>query len=126
MRKIDSIIPTSYDEAAEMLSAANTDDLRINSTTYLVEQSPIKHGSLQAIALIYHDTKVVIYRSDHSLILNSGGYRTKTTKASINAALGPRGRVHQLKKQWWYYPFTAGDDVNGAIRVPFEEGMTVE
>lgn len=67
-----------------------------------------------------HATDVVTYRPDGSAELNSGGWRTVTTKERINT-FSP-ARVYSDKGRW-YVAIGAGWD--RAERVPFEDGMHI-
>lgn len=71
---------------------------------------------------IYHATKIVQWSPDkRRVVLNSGGYRTVTTKRRMNEvaeheALGYR--VRQVKHVWWV-------SHKGTLRL-FEDGMVLE
>lgn len=54
------------------------------------------------IAVKYHNTDILTYAADESIILNSGGYRTVTTKAKMNEYLpNDKPRVYQNKGVWY-------------------------
>ena len=68
--------------------------------------------------IIYHSTPVVKF-NDKRIILNSGGWRTSTTKIRMNQAANQFKlgfSVHQ-KKYDWFVSFD-GDDA-----IPFFDGM---
>jgi hypothetical protein len=69
------------------------------------------------IALRYHGTRVVDYRSDGTFVLRSGGWHTSTTKARIND-FSP-ARLYQLKFNW----YLATPD---GKRADFEDGMVID
>jgi hypothetical protein len=54
------------------------------------------------IAVKYHGTVVVLYCQDGSIVLNSGGFRTSTTKARINSFANVF--VFQRKFVWYLEP----------------------
>lgn len=69
------------------------------------------------VAIKYHNTDVVTYGPDGSITVNTGGYRTATTKARINEYL-PNGypRLYQSSGVWYWggvhydkTPFNDGD-----------------
>ena len=65
----------------------------------------------------YHDTDVVVFGVD-TITLSSGGFKTVTTKARINACLSGTGwRLCQTKKEWFV-------ERDGLI-IPFHDGMTI-
>lgn len=68
-----------YNEAAALFAKAKdkTAGKPIGNNTRLVQV-----GSDYAIRL--HETNIVTLKPDGSIVLNSGGYRTMTTKSRIN------------------------------------------
>lgn len=85
-----------------------------NTTIELVNET--------TITVRFHHTAIFRITSDGTITLNSGGYKTTTTKRRLNeiARLGQYGydsvfTVHQKDYNWY---------VNGDI--PFEDGMTLE
>ena len=70
----------------------------------------------------YHETPVVTVDADGTVTLNSGGWRSATTKTRINQAasqLDLRFRVYQADFQW----FVSVDGPDGAGTMPFADGM---
>lgn len=65
------------------------------------------------LAVILHGTAVVHMHPDGTYTLNSGGYRTSTTKDRINT-YGPCHVITQTKGKWYVGPF------------PFSDGMRVD
>lgn len=71
----------------------------------------------------YHDTEVVKFK-DTTVVLDSGGWKTKTTKSRMNGtsrAFNLGFHVFQMKGEWYVTDPTSGDDL-----VDFEDGMTLE
>lgn len=48
-----------------------------------------------------HATNIATFHPDNSVTLNTGGYRTATTKAHMNDVLGNRAGVFQKKGNWY-------------------------
>lgn len=74
-----------------------------------------------AINVRYHDTDVVRVFSDGSIRLDSGGWRTATTKLRMNQAASQfllGFHVYQTNRQWFVQ--VAGQEAP----FPFEDGMT--
>lgn len=69
-------------------------------------------------SIILHRTPIVTYRPDGSIVLNSGGYRTVTTKARMNEVLPDSIRVYQQRHDW--FVTTPWD------RRPFHDGMVIQ
>lgn len=69
----------------------------------------------------YHATKIVSVRVNGTIILNSGGWRTATTKTAMNQASRQDAlglRVWQEKGEWF---------VNFKNQsIPFEDGMVLQ
>lgn len=55
-------------------------------------------------ALVFHNTKIIRYLPDGRISLNSGGYRTATTKHRMNQ-FSPV-KVASVKGEWVVYPPT--------------------
>ncbi len=71
-----------------------------------------------------HSTDIVTFdKTLNTIVLNSGGWHTVTTKQAMNIALGqilgfPRPFVRQTKGNWFI-------DVPGAKPVEFFDGITI-
>lgn len=67
--------------------------------------------------ILYHKTVVVLHNPDGSIVLNSGGWRTPTTKERINSEL-PSGYAVSQSKGLWY--------VHGPqSKVPYYDGIVI-
>lgn len=69
-----------------------------------------------SVAVRYQSTDVVIFNPDETITLNSGGYRTLTTKARINE--WSPARIWQAKGLWSVSAMP--------VAVPFRDGMRVD
>lgn len=67
----------NYQTANEKLVGRNKDSKKLANNTYLVRNG-------EDIAIRLHSTNVVTYKQDGSIVLNSGGWKTSTTKDRIN------------------------------------------
>lgn len=84
----------SFSAAEEYLSGGKSKDNRpLENNTRLIRLSP------DEIAVRLHDTDVVTYHRNGNIILNSGGWRTPTTKNRITA-YSP-AIVWSEKGVWW-------------------------
>lgn len=79
----------------------------------------------EAIGLKYHQTDVVTFYPDNTIVLNTGGWHTVTTKARINEYL-PNGFYLYQDKGIWYVSYGSpyGNDNNKKI-YGFAEGMKI-
>lgn len=79
-------IPTDYTSATKLLNSRG--QRRIGSTGVLFaledERGP-------QVVLKLHNTNIVTFRADGSLVLNTGGWHTRTTQSWINCALRGTG-----------------------------------
>ena len=113
---------TSYEEARKFLGGR--EERTIAHNTRLRDATRNEDGChFGAIAVRLHATDVVTYTQPGWLILNSGGYRTVTTKERINAFL-PIGYGVFAKDFVWFVRIGLWSDDNGKT-VPFEDGMTL-
>ena len=80
---------------------------KLKNNTYLVRINP------ETIGVQLHSTIVVKIHSDGTYTLNSGGWRSVTTKGRINEYCPVK--VYQRKYRWY-----VGDE-----ELPFEDGMKV-
>jgi hypothetical protein len=92
-------IPKSFSEAISILNGKTRKVISgIRATT-------LEWYEEDKIAMYYHGTPVVIYCENGDITLNSGGYKTVTTKARMNQALGNRATVYQHLFKWYvHYP----------------------
>lgn len=58
-------------------------------------------GNETTFALVFHSTKIIRYYRDGRISLNSGGYKTATTKHRMNQF--SRVGVGQTKGEWFVY-----------------------
>ena len=75
-----------------------------------------------AIGVRYHDTFVLTWTDDGRTILNSGGWRTMTTKKKINAYLPKPWQLYAEKGVWWLAKGWR-HDTNHLL---FADGLTIE
>lgn len=86
-------IPKNYSQAELFLSDKNS--RRIPG----IRSTSIQRLDDERIALIYHETNVVPWYKDGSIRLDSGGYRTLTTKKRMNQ--GSPFVVYQKNGLWY-------------------------
>jgi hypothetical protein len=90
-----------YPSAKKFLNYASSRKLAHNTTVLdrSRDVSTIRHGN--AIAVRYHNTDIVTYFEDGTIIVNNGGYMTVTTNKRLNLFLPPGFRV--MQKNWQMY-----------------------
>lgn len=103
----------SYDDARRFYESSRAPH-KLGHNTYVHRT---EHGGHDAYGIVYHSTPIVIYSDDGRIVLNSGRYRTATTKSHMNSVLPPGIRVYQ-KQYDWYVSTRDGDK-------EFFDGMTL-
>jgi hypothetical protein len=84
----------NHTEATKMvLGKTNRGQRKVGNNTYAYIQAD---GS---VAIELHGTNVVVIHPDDSVMLNSGGWRTVTTKKRINQYSPVK--VYQKKHEWY-------------------------
>jgi hypothetical protein len=118
--------PTNFAEALAAFDSvkrgSRIGSIRIGNNTYL--ESYVDGCSVDRICVRLHETNIVEFWADGRVILNSGGYRTVTTKERINQFIRPAGRIHQ-DAGVWYYSALYPDGAVYAQRV-FEDGLAIQ
>lgn len=87
---------------------------KIGNNTYMEVEG---EGDDRIIYLRLHSTRIIAWKPDNSIVLNSGGWRTVTTKARLNDYM-PFGRLYTEKGIWYY---ALGND-----EYKFEDGMILK
>ncbi len=105
-------IPGDWPTLDAYMGARATRPLAHNTVAYRIADG--------VIGIIYHSTKIAEVCQDGSLVLNTGGYHTVTTKARLNAMLAGRGRVYSERYDWKYAP---GFDFGHPV--PFRDHMII-
>lgn len=71
--------------------------------------------------VVLHYTPIVTYHDNGDIVLNSGGWRTNTTKQRINACTPPGIHIWQDKHVWY---ISTNQDYG--TRTEFEDGMLIK
>jgi len=103
-RRYHAQVPTSYVRARSLLRGRAS---RLVPSLRATTIEPHSAG----IALAYHGTPVVVFCEDDTLIINSGGYESMTTKARINDALRETAYSVYQRDHAWYVRHGGGADV---------------
>lgn len=107
MRKIDGMIPTSYTEAKRALyDQKNITFAGPHSSTIvkaLASNTRLVQNDVDGpIELQLHGTPVVTWHPNGKVTLLTGGWRTTTTKARMNAALrNSPVQIIQKSRRWF-------------------------
>jgi len=102
----------SYPQAAEYLATGkNKADRPLPG-----RETRLQRRSDTSIAVRYWQTDIVTYHEDGTIVLDSGGYHTFTTKAKINEYLPREYGLNQDKNIWYVH--------NGVTTALFKNGMS--
>lgn len=108
--------PRSYDFEGWDAVLGQRQSLKIANNTRLERAS-----DGEAITIRLHGTQIVTYWRQGAIVVNSGGYRSTTTKARMNTVLPQRFGVFQKNHEWFVQ---VGGFENGHA-VPFEDGLNL-
>ena len=116
MRKHDELSKkvsdvTTYAELDAKLQGRNAQSRKLANNTYA-------HRRGDDIAVRLHETDVLTFRPNGTVVLDSGGWRSTTTKSRFNEFLPMPFRVWQAKGRW---NVQAGD-----VRADYFDGMVVD
>lgn len=105
----------TYETLNEQLSGRNHNGRKIANNTYAERRG-------EAIAIRLHSTDILTFDKDGSIVANTGGWKTVTTKARLNEYLPNGYRISQDRGIWYWYGsgacamFNDGDRiVNGKL-----------
>lgn len=113
------LVLRSWQDADAYLRAGRNPDRRAlpGVETYAVRMLPHVGQDVGAIAIVYRGTSVVTYRPDGTAVLQSRGWRTRTTLARMNQ-YGPVP-VFQHRHEWYVQGATFDE------RIDYHDGMRV-
>ena len=81
-----------------------------------------------AIRVTYHETTVVEVRPNGTVVLDSGGWRTQTTKTRMNQAshqLGLCFSVYASRGTWYVDCWRSSEDYDNRVTCLFADGMKI-
>jgi len=108
----------NYQTANKFLTEPrNKASKKIANNTCLVRESQ------DEIAVKLHDTNVVTFHKDGSIVLNSGGWKTVTTKSRINQ-YNDKVNIGQVNSVW-YVHFNRDGRYYGKSELIFQDGMKI-
>ena len=108
------MVYNSYGKAVDTLKGRGS--RKIGNNTYL------KVRDKSTITILYHSTDVVTYHTDGSTVLDSGGWKTVTTKERINWGLPDGWSLWQERGIWTLHTRL----VNPPAEYTFADGMSIE
>jgi hypothetical protein len=108
----------TYDEAVETAMAGKA--VCVSLAGGYKRYAHFSVGIGRKVFVKLFDTIILAFHPNGQVTLNTGGYRTATTKGAMNALL-PNGRIWTDRKLGLCY-FPSTDRANP---IPFHDGMTV-
>ncbi len=103
------------------LTGRNQQSRKIDNNTYLQRRN-------DDIVIKLHDTDIITYRPNGDTILNSGGWRTNTTKERINSNLDNDYRLIQDKSIWYLVKYHSTNNYRDLIKsgFRFKDNITIK
>ncbi len=95
------MVKSISDYASARSAARALKNGRLGNNTWVFERRDANGDS--CVVVILHSTPIVTYHEDGTVSLNTGGYRTTTTKARMNEVLPQFIRVSQIRREWYVY-----------------------
>lgn len=112
--------PTNYSDADEMLTGRCAQRRKLANNTYLERRfGGGDRENCTAIAVRLHATDIVTFHPDGSTVLDSGGWRTVTTKQRMNEA----GFNVWQERGVWYVGGGWRSDPCAGDAIPYADGM---
>lgn len=105
------------------LSSQFDADTRKRTGAHIVARNTFERREGNETIIRLHSTDIVRKLSDGSVILNSGGWRTGTTKNRMNNHLPGGVRLYADKGQWWLS--TGAWNADKTTRVAYFDGVRV-
>jgi hypothetical protein len=87
--------PKNYTEAADILGSKDSRKIAHNTK--------LERLDAERIGVRLHRTVVVEFRADGTTRLDSGGWRTVTTKERLNRYMPPGYRIAATRRVWFLY-----------------------
>jgi len=109
----------NYDKANSQLDGRCKLSRRIGNNTYLIRHSGVPGDSIH---LKLHDTYIMTWYADGRIELNSGGWRTVTTKARMNEYLEDGWGISQVKGQWYLTRYHNGKHEDVCL---YDDGLVI-
>lgn len=108
--------PTTYEECADLMRTAR--DERAGKP--IGNNTRVVHSGDADLAIRLHQTDVVTFHVNGTITLDTGGWRTVTTKDRINGALPNGLRVYSDRGTWYLGKMGLGTE-----RVAYFDGMVL-
>lgn len=95
------------------------EEKKLGNNTWVLKTEDWRNG-LDAVAVKYHDTNILLINSGGVTTINNGGWDTNTTKDRLNQFLRCKGIYISQKKYQWYITGPMGTEkyVNGTEILP--------
>lgn len=94
----------TYSQLSELLSGRCSKQRKLGNNTYAIRRE-------DCLTIRLHSTDILAFKPDGTATVNTGGWRTVTTKARLNEYL-PSGSIAQRNGQWYWHTgetFSDGD-----------------
>jgi mannose-6-phosphate isomerase-like protein (cupin superfamily) len=90
-----------YGTHAEMKRILTQPHRRTNSLQVAHNTTAYYSPESDCIHVLFHDTMIAVFYPDGSVLVSTGGHRTKTTKVRLNAFIPQQFTIYQDKDIWY-------------------------
>lgn len=109
---------TTYKDLNSKLTGRNAQKKKLENNTYAIRQPD------NSISIRLHDTDILTFNPDGSAVVNSGGWKTVTTKARLNEFLPYGLGISQERGIWYWSKFNSADYTHKNLGI-FSDGDTI-
>jgi hypothetical protein len=109
---------TSFEQAERFLAGG-----RSKTSRNLANNTYVERRDEDTVAIRLHATDVVTFHRDGRIVLNTGGWRTVTTKDRLCNALSWPVQIFSIKGQW---RLKVSNSFEVGTSVPFADGITIQ
>jgi hypothetical protein len=96
----EGMILVSKLQTTRALARLTHDDLTAYVGRKLAHKTYIEQGDEARIGVRFHSTRILTFHPEGTFTVNTGGYRTVTTKQRLNALLPKGYRIYSERYVW--------------------------
>ncbi len=112
----------NYAKASQTLHSCDPDvSTKIGNNTLMRQHVSLyqEEDEPSGIEVVLHKTRILLFKKNGEIVLNSGGWKTSITKDRMNKLLPKTISVIQVSRIWYVR-------VNNQPLIPFFDGMVVK
>jgi hypothetical protein len=127
-REVTMHVIRTYQEAEAFLADGPASQLLARTSRKVANNTYVERLAEDIIVVRLHDTAIVSYFPDGSIMLRAGGWYTQTTAERINGHTPQDLRLNSDRGRWVVHYFTYSPETGADWHEPmcFDEGITFE